>query len=532
MSTSSPWILENQSRSGGFGIVSVWVHKENKFRLAVKKCRLGKSLSTNLREQWINEVAILGQLNHPNVIKSFPPPSDFKDKEEDSSLPLLFMEYCSGGDLRATLNTCENATGLQEVQVLAIISDLTSALGYLHNRRIIHRDLKPENVVIHIEKGRVIYKLIDLGYAKKLDQSSLAQTIVGTLQYLAPEFYMGNKYTKSVDYWSLGLITHEIVTGVRPFLPDYPPGKWMEVVENKNRETICIPELNDERVEFFLENNISESLQRDLAQWLQSLLEWDANLRGKNEVSEEITVFSELNSILNCSRIKIVFLDNSLNKMDFVVENESSVDSLCEIIEKRVHIPKMCQILLTRNGNRLLCLEPFLKEKELGQPLCATVYVTDTRIITDIKEKISSYGFIIPDAVKSALKSPKEKVDFKTKRRIYAHGYYLLRQEEANHENSVVGTRILIVHLLNELKILNNSSQGLLKLFEKAVSKFDLFKESLNYDIEKYKEQATRRQRITSAKIYDSWSKPEPNLEKQLKYIQKMLHHLKKKLSI
>jgi inhibitor of nuclear factor kappa-B kinase subunit beta len=71
-----------------------------------------------------------------------------------------------------------------------------------------------------------IFKLIDLGYAKDLSQQSLCKTLVGTLQYLAPELFQTDKYNCTVDYWSLGLVIHECITGVRPFLPGLPPMQW------------------------------------------------------------------------------------------------------------------------------------------------------------------------------------------------------------------------------------------------------------------------------------------------------------------
>lgn len=73
---------------------------------------------------------------------------------------------------------------------------------------------------------QIVYKLIDLGYAKELDHSSVCTSFVGTLQYLAPELFLSKRYTCTVDYWSLGLVTHEIVTGVRPFLPNMTPVEW------------------------------------------------------------------------------------------------------------------------------------------------------------------------------------------------------------------------------------------------------------------------------------------------------------------
>lgn len=159
----------------------------------------------------MREVDIMLRLDHPGVVSCVPTPPGLDPGTED--LPTLCMEYCEEGDLRKELNNPESCRGVPESRVLAILNDITSALGYLHNRRIIHRDLKPENVVLKKSETRTVYKLIDLGYAKELGVSSMAQSFVGTLQYVAPELFLGHDYTKSVDYWSLGLLCHEVVTG-------------------------------------------------------------------------------------------------------------------------------------------------------------------------------------------------------------------------------------------------------------------------------------------------------------------------------
>lgn len=66
---------------------------------------------------------------------------------------------------------------------------------------------------------QISYKLIDLGYAKELGEASASASLVGTLNYVAPELLWREKYSCSVDYWSLGILFYELVTGTRPFLP-------------------------------------------------------------------------------------------------------------------------------------------------------------------------------------------------------------------------------------------------------------------------------------------------------------------------
>jgi len=70
-------------------------------------------------------------------------------------LPVLCMEYCSGGDLRQILNKPSNCRGLPEKDILDIMREVSSAVLYLHSVNVIHRDIKPENIVIQLVEGQV-----------------------------------------------------------------------------------------------------------------------------------------------------------------------------------------------------------------------------------------------------------------------------------------------------------------------------------------------------------------------------------------
>lgn len=93
------------------------------------------------------------RLNHPNVVRACEVPEEMNFLV--NNVPLLAMEYCSGGDLRKLLNKPENCCGLKESQILSLLSDIGSGIQYLHKNRIIHRDLKPENIVLQDEGGKV-----------------------------------------------------------------------------------------------------------------------------------------------------------------------------------------------------------------------------------------------------------------------------------------------------------------------------------------------------------------------------------------
>lgn len=157
-------------------------------------------------------------INHPNIISYEVLPTELEEGiSNPSKLPMLPMEYCSGGNLRFMLKRPCNASGLQEADVRIVLEDMIEAVSYLHQLEIVHRDFKPENIVLKETTERkcgVIYKLIDLGFAKELETML---SIVGTEDYAAPEIFMGQKYNIGVDYWSFGITAYEIICGNKKY---------------------------------------------------------------------------------------------------------------------------------------------------------------------------------------------------------------------------------------------------------------------------------------------------------------------------
>ncbi|XP_069423289.1 inhibitor of nuclear factor kappa-B kinase subunit alpha isoform X1 [Ovis canadensis] len=275
-----PWEMRERLGTGGFGNVCLYQHRELDLKIAIKSCRL--ELSTKNRERWCHEIQIMKKLNHANVVKACDVPEELNFLIND--VPLLAMEYCSGGDLRKLLNKPENCCGLKESQILSLLSDIGSGIRYLHENKIIHRDLKPENIVLQDVGGKIMHKIIDLGYAKDVDQGSLCTSFVGTLQYLAPELFENKPYTATVDYWSFGTMVFECIAGYRPFLHHLQPFTWHEKIKKKDPKCIFACEEMTGEVRFSSHlpqpNSLCSLIVEPMENWLQLMLNWDPQQRG------------------------------------------------------------------------------------------------------------------------------------------------------------------------------------------------------------------------------------------------------------
>lgn len=121
------------------------------------------------------------------------------------------MRYLGGGELFQHLS---NAKRFSEKQAKFYAAQIALGLGHLHSKDFIYRDLKLENVLMD-DNGYV--SLTDFGMAKIVRDGEIAKTFCGTPEYLAPEVLEGEGYDKTADWWSLGILTFEMMNGLPPF---------------------------------------------------------------------------------------------------------------------------------------------------------------------------------------------------------------------------------------------------------------------------------------------------------------------------
>jgi len=191
---------------GGFGRVElVMIAGDAKTRsFALKQMKKSQIVETRQQQHIMSEKEIMEESDCQFIVKLF---KTFKDRK----FLYMLMESCLGGELWTILRDKGN---FDDETTRFYTSCVVEAFDYLHSRGIIYRDLKPENLLLDAS-GYV--KLVDFGFAKKLPVGRKTWTFCGTPEYVAPEVILNKGHDISADYWSLGVLMFELLTGTPPF---------------------------------------------------------------------------------------------------------------------------------------------------------------------------------------------------------------------------------------------------------------------------------------------------------------------------
>jgi microtubule-associated serine/threonine kinase len=227
-------------------------HRNSGERFAMKKIKKQNILLRNQIQQVFTERDIMTFTDNPFVVALI---CTFETKK----FLCMVMEYVEGGDV-ATL--IKNMGPLPLDMARTYFAETTLAVEYLHNYGIIHRDLKPDNLLI-TSLGHI--KLTDFGLSKiglmnlttnffEENNDSFMKDhyckefndkqICGTPQYLAPEVILRQRYGKTVDWWSMGIILYEFLTSMAPFNGNTPEELFSNVIGGE----IMWPEADDELI--------------------------------------------------------------------------------------------------------------------------------------------------------------------------------------------------------------------------------------------------------------------------------------------
>ncbi|GMI92682.1 hypothetical protein HRI_002937500 [Hibiscus trionum] len=203
---------------GNGGIVQLVQHKWTGQFFALKIIQM--NIEESARKQIAKELKINQSSQCPYVVVCY------QSFYQNGAISII-LEYMDGGSLADFLIKVKS---IPEPYLAAICKQVLKGLMYLHHERhIIHRDLKPSNLLIN-HRGEV--KITDFGVSAIMTSTSgLANTFVGTYNYMSPERIIADNYGNKSDIWSLGLVLLECATGQFPYSPPNQAEGWTNFYE-------------------------------------------------------------------------------------------------------------------------------------------------------------------------------------------------------------------------------------------------------------------------------------------------------------
>ena len=286
---------------GGFGRVWKIQSKKTKIKYALKEMSKLKIIDKKSEKSINSEREFLSKLHHPFIVNMH---YAFQDKEN----LYLVMDLLNGGDLRFHVSRYRK---FSEEQTRFFIANIVYALEYIHQNNVIHRDIKPENLVLD-ENGYV--RITDFGIAKENMPDNSSETS-GTPGYMAPEVMKSKNHSFPVDFFAIGVIGYEFMTGNRPYC-------------GKNRKEIKEQMLSKPAI--INEENIAKGWSQGSADFINKLLERKESKRlGFQDGAKEL---------MNHHWLKYYPWDELKEKTllaPFIPDPKDNYDkSYCESIEK------------------------------------------------------------------------------------------------------------------------------------------------------------------------------------------------------
>ena len=165
-----------------------------------------------------SEIRVSISLDYPLVAK-------LHGFQQDDKYLYLLQDYIPGGELYTYLKS-QKKLSINSAAFYA--GQIVLMLNYLHSKSIIYRDLKPENLLI---SSTGYLRLVDFGLAKFLKSRTF--THCGTPEYMAPEILLNKGYNHSVDWWALGILLYEMISGTDPFVDDDPMQIYSKILKGK-----------------------------------------------------------------------------------------------------------------------------------------------------------------------------------------------------------------------------------------------------------------------------------------------------------
>jgi serine/threonine-protein kinase len=285
---------------GGMGAVYKVRHLLLDELRVIKVVRPQQSDRSDFERRFIREARIATRLHHQYITSLY----DFNLAEDGTAY--MVLEYVDGLTLRQILSQHgPPPLGL----TLHVAEQALRALTYLHQKSIVHRDISPDNIMLTVDLGRPVVKLIDLGIAKDMDLNSaltMAQAIVGKLTYAAPEAFQhgSREIDHRCDLYSFGIVLYEMLTGVLPVEGNSPASL---MAGHLMRPIRSFEETDAEgRVPYELREAVAHSLEKNPDDRPQSAGEMLAEVREARDAADPRPVsIEEIGRLLSLDVLRV-----------------------------------------------------------------------------------------------------------------------------------------------------------------------------------------------------------------------------------
>ncbi|TDL23256.1 serine/threonine protein kinase [Rickenella mellea] len=205
---------------GSFGKV-MQVRKRDTSRIyALKTIRKAHIASRNEITHTLAERLVLARVDNPFIV-----PLKFSFQSEQKLY--LVLAFVNGGEL---FHHLQQEQRFDEKRSRFYSAELLLALEHLHELNVVYRDLKPENILLDYT-GHIA--LCDFGLCKlNMKDSDTTNTFCGTPEYLAPEVLNASGYNKTIDWWTLGVLLYEMLSGLPPFYDESPDVMYQKILND------------------------------------------------------------------------------------------------------------------------------------------------------------------------------------------------------------------------------------------------------------------------------------------------------------